>query len=87
MHYQSRPPIEVLQTNISSRVEYAWLKKMAGNLAAAICTLVDAAAGRLRPLSPARTILLRFYISNHEFVDRVTCLESGSQPPRLFTTP
>ena len=48
--------------------------------------LLATCLSRLRPL-PARTVLLRFYISNHEFVDRVTCLESGSQPPRLFTTP
>jgi hypothetical protein len=41
---------------------------------------------RLRPL-PAKIVLVRLCIPNHKFVDRVTRLKSGSQPPGLFPTP
>ena len=41
---------------------------------------------RLRPL-PTKIALVRFHIPNHKFVDRVTRLKSGNQPPGLFPTP
>lgn len=42
-------------------------------------------SARLRPL-PAKIVLVRLYIPNHKFVDRVTRLKSGSQPSGLFPT-